>query len=27
LRQKVQAKFGDKVLFFRTELQLIQAYS
>jgi hypothetical protein len=27
LRQKVNAKFGDQVLFFRTELQLIQEHS
>lgn len=27
LRQKVNVKFGDQVLFFRTELQLIQEHS
>lgn len=27
LRQKVHVKFGDLVLFFRTELQLIKEYS
>ena len=27
LRQKVNAKIGDQVLFFRTELQLIQEHS
>ena len=27
LRQKTQAKFGEQILFFRTELQLIQEYS
>ena len=27
LRQKVKAKFGDQILFFRTELQLIKEHS